>query len=163
MTFDEFLSSEMGSLTRVAGALTGDRHLAEDVLSDALLLASTRWRRIARMDHPAAYVRRIVINVYLSEHRKARRRRTEPTAELGLLDRPSGEDPQATIESRDTVERLLAPLPPQQRAAVVLRYLFDQTDDDIAAALSCSTSTVRSHLSHARAALRLAAIPAERG
>jgi len=163
MTFDEFLSAEMAGLARVAGALAGDHHLAEDVLSDALLLASTRWRRIARMDHPAAYVRRMVINVYLSEHRKAQRRRTDPTAELSLLDRTSSEDPQTTVEARDTIERLLAHLTPQQRAAVVLRYLLDQTDNDIAAALSCSTSTVRSHLSHARTALRLAAIPAERG
>jgi RNA polymerase sigma-70 factor (sigma-E family) len=163
MTFDEFLSAEMAGLARVAGALTGDHHLAEDVLSDALLLASTRWRRIARMDHPAAYVRRMVVNVYLSEHRKARRRRTEPTAELDRLDRASSEDPQAMVESRDTVERLLARLTPQQRAAVVLRYLLDQTDEDIAAALSCSTSTVRSHLSHARTALRLTTASAQQG
>jgi len=42
-------------------------------------------------------------------------------------------------------------------AAVVLRYLMDQTDLEIAAALGCSTGTVRSHLSHGRSALRLAA------
>ncbi|MFI1996449.1 sigma-70 family RNA polymerase sigma factor [Actinoplanes sp. NPDC020271] len=163
MTFDEFLNAEMAGLARLAGALTGDRHLAEDVLSDALLLASTRWRRIARMDHPAAYVRRMVVNVYLSEHRKAQRRRTEPTSDLSLLDRTSGEDPQTTVASRDAMERLLTQLTPQQRTAVVLRYVLDQTDDDIAATLSCTPGTVRSHLSHARAALRLAAISAERG
>jgi RNA polymerase sigma factor (sigma-70 family) len=115
------------------------------------------------MDHPVSYIRRIVVNIYLSEHRKSRRRRTEVTADMRLLDRANDHDPLSEVESRDAIERMLAHLTPQQRAAVVLRYLLDQTDDDIAAALSCSASTVRSHLSHARAALRLAAIPAERG
>jgi DNA-directed RNA polymerase specialized sigma24 family protein len=43
----------------------------------------------------------------------------------------------------------------------VLRYLFDETDEEIAEALGCTTGTVRSHLSHARAALRLAATAQE--
>jgi RNA polymerase sigma-70 factor (sigma-E family) len=163
VTFDEFLSTEMTGLARFAGALTGDHYLAEDVLSDALLIASTRWRRIARMDHPVAYVRRIVISTYLSERRKSRRRRTQATADPDLLDRMNNDDPQIAVASRDGIERMLAHLTPQQRAAVVLRYVLDHTDDDIAAILSCSTSTVRSHLSHARAALRLTATPVERG
>jgi RNA polymerase sigma factor (sigma-70 family) len=163
VTFEDFLNSEMAGLARVAGALTGNRHLAEDVLSDALLIASTRWHRIARMENPRAYVRRIVVNVYLSEHRKSRRRRTEATADSSLLDQVDDHDPLSEVESRDAIERMLAQLTPPQRAAVVMRYVFDQADDDIAAVLSCSASTVRSHLSHARAALRLAAISAERG
>jgi DNA-directed RNA polymerase specialized sigma24 family protein len=40
---------------------------------------------------------------------------------------------------------------------IVLRYLLDEPDDEIARALGCTPATVRSHLSLARAALRLAA------
>jgi RNA polymerase sigma factor (sigma-70 family) len=59
------------------------------------------------------------------------------------------------------VARLLAVLPPQQKAAVVLRYLLDESDEQIADALGCTTGTVRSHLSRARATLRLVAAHGE--
>lgn len=161
MTFEEFLQAEMAGLTRFSGALCGDRHLAEDVLSDALLAASSRWGRIARMEQRSAYVRRIVLTTFLSETRRQRRRRTEPTADPAALDRADA-DAYRGVEERDQVRRLLVGLTPRQRAAVVLRYLCDQTDEEIAAALDCSAATVRSHLSQARASLRLAAAEEER-
>ncbi|GAA4599224.1 RNA polymerase sigma-70 factor (sigma-E family) [Actinoplanes octamycinicus] len=162
MTFEEFLRAEMAGLARFAGALTGDHHLAEDILSDALMVVSARWGRIRQMENPLAYVRRTVVTTFLSERRKTRRRRTQATADLAVLDR-AGDDPHTAVDSRDTVVRLLTHLTAHQRVAVILRYLFDRTDEDIADVLACSPGTVRSHLSHARAALRLAATTAERG
>lgn len=159
--FDEFVHAELGALTRFAGALTGDRYLAEDMLSDALVKVASRWRRVSRADDPAAYVRRVVVNTYISDLRKAKRRKTTVTSDDWMLDRPSP-DMAADVAARQDVAALLALLPPQQKAAVVLRYLLDQTDEQIAEALNCSTGTVRSHLSRARATLRLAASPAGR-
>jgi RNA polymerase sigma-70 factor, ECF subfamily len=46
-------------------------------------------------------------------------------------------------------------LPPGQRAALTLRYVFDLDDRAIARAMGCRTATVRSHLFHGRAALRM--------
>jgi DNA-directed RNA polymerase specialized sigma24 family protein len=43
----------------------------------------------------------------------------------------------------------------------VLRYLLDESDEQIAGALGCTTGTVRSHLSRARATLRLVAADGE--
>jgi RNA polymerase sigma-70 factor (sigma-E family) len=162
MTFEEFLRAEMTGLTRFSGALCGDRHLAEDVLADALLVASTRWNRISGMEHPLAYVRRIVLTTFLSESRKAGRRRTEATCDPAVLEHPDA-DAYEAVDRRDQVRRLLSTLAPQQRAAVVLRYLLDQTDDEMADVLGCSPATVRSHLSHARSALRLTAGADRRG
>lgn len=162
MTLEEFLGAEMKGLARFSGALCGSRHFAEDVLADALLVASTRWSRISRMEYPLAYVRRIVLSTFLSETRKAGRRRTEATADPAVLERPDA-DAYEAVDRRDEVQRLLATLAPQQRAAVVLRYLFDQTDDEMAEVLNCSPATVRSHLSHARSALRLTAAADRRG
>jgi RNA polymerase sigma-70 factor (sigma-E family) len=154
VTLEEFLSAELPGLTRFAGALTGDPHRAEDILSDALLVVVPRWRRISRLEQPTAYVRQIVINTHLSERRKSARRRTEPSADSGVFDRPT-RDAAHEVVTRDEVERLLSRLTPHQRVAVVLRYLLDQSDQQIADALGCSAATVRSHLSQARAALRL--------
>lgn len=154
VTFEDFLRAELAALTRFAGALTGDRYLAEDVLSDALLTAAARWRRISTMAHPTAFVRRIVVTTFLSDRRRAARRRTDPTSDQAVLDRP-GDDASAATADRDEVDRLLARLPPQQRAAIVLRYLYDLPDDQIADALGCTPATARSHLSHGRTLLRL--------
>ena len=55
VTFDDFARTELGALTRFAGALAGDRQLAEDILSDALLKVaagggeSRRWVTRPRM------------------------------------------------------------------------------------------------------------------
>jgi RNA polymerase sigma-70 factor (sigma-E family) len=156
MTFEDFARAELGALTRFAGALTGDRELAEDILSDALVKVAARWRRISVLDDPAGYVRRVVVTTYLSDRRKAARRRGIP-----ILDRSGAGQPVpdtgAVVAARDEVARLLAGLPKQQRAAIVLRYLLDESDEQIADQLGCAVGTVRSHLSHARAALRLAA------
>jgi len=167
LTFDEFVRAELGMLARFSGALAGDRHLAEDMLSDALVKVARHWRRISAMDDPAAYVRRVVVTTYLSERRKSQRRRTVSTGDLSLLDQPAPDAATAVI-AREEVTALLAGLPPQQKAAVVLRYLLDETDEQIAQALGCTPATVRSHLSRARASLRLttpggAAVPAEKG
>jgi RNA polymerase sigma-70 factor (sigma-E family) len=160
LTFDEFVRAELGALTRFSGALAGDRHLAEDMLSDALLKVARKWRRISALDDPAAYVRQIVVNTYLDDRRKARRRRTTPTSDQWVLDQ-AAPDAAAEVVTRAEVTALLALLPAQQKAAVVLRYLLDETDEEIAEALGCSPGTVRSHLSRARATLRLAASSTE--
>jgi RNA polymerase sigma-70 factor (ECF subfamily) len=49
---------------------------------------------------------------------------------------------------------LLGGLPPGQRAALTLRYVFDLDDRTIARAIGCRPTTVRSHLFYGRAALR---------
>ncbi len=156
MTFEEFLDAQLPELARFAGSLAGDQHLAEDVLSDALVKVARRWRKVSAAESPTAYVRRIVVTTYLSDRRAQQRRRTTPTSDPRVLDRPLTDAADSVIE-RDEIARLIDQLPPQQKAAVVMRYVLDKTDDQIAAELGCAPATVRSHLAHARAALRLTA------
>lgn len=89
MNFDDFLRAELSELTRFSGALAGDRHLAEDILSDALLKVAVRWRRVSAMDDPAAYVRRVIVTTYLSDRRKTRRRQTVLAADVPSVEPPA--------------------------------------------------------------------------
>jgi len=59
--------------------------------------------------------------------------------------------------------QLLADLPPQQRAVLVLRYYEDLTDPEIADILGTAPSTVRSNAARAQATLRgrVSGIPLE--
>jgi RNA polymerase sigma-70 factor (sigma-E family) len=155
VTFDEFVNAELSGLIGFAAALAGDKYLAEDILSDALVKVAVQWRRISVTDNPAAYVRRMVVTTYLADRRKVRRRRTEPTSDVSVLDQTAADQTDAVLARQEIVD-LLARLPPQQKAVIVLRYLRDEPDEEIARALGCTPATVRSHLSLARAALRLA-------
>jgi RNA polymerase sigma-70 factor (sigma-E family) len=152
MEFGDYVASQRPSLMRFATVLTCRTWLAEDLVSDVLCRAFERWDRISRMAEPNAYVRRMIVNDYLSWHRRLAR--TTPRADVepdaaGLSD---GADERA---ERDAMIRRLAGLPRRQRAAVVLRFYAGLPDAEIAAELGCRVTTVRSQISRALAALRV--------
>jgi RNA polymerase sigma-70 factor (sigma-E family) len=147
--FKAFAASRWPGLVRLAFGLTGDRWLAEDIAQTALARTYVAWRRVSRADDPDAYVRRILVNA--SNRRFRRRRVTEQPGELP--DTPV-DGPADLVGERAALLAALRQLPPRQRAVIVLRYWQDLTDAQIAAALGCSSGTVRSQLSRALAKLR---------
>jgi RNA polymerase sigma-70 factor (sigma-E family) len=156
-TIEEFVAARGEALLRVAVMLTGDRQAAEDLVQVVLAKAYPRWARISTMGRPEAYLRRILVHEQLRRGRR-RWRREVPTG--AMADAPpaivaDGADARA---SRDAAWRLLARLPPRQRAVLVLRYYEDLPDTEIAAILGCRTGTVRSQAARALATLR-AALP----
>ncbi|MET3803679.1 RNA polymerase sigma-70 factor (sigma-E family) [Nakamurella sp. UYEF19] len=153
MTFEQFLFSELDQLRRYARLLTGNRDSAHDVLADALIKAHLRWNKIGRMEFPAAYVRSMVTNGFLSERRSWSGRFISSTVS-GELPEIAGPQASRSVDDRDQLEQLLTELPQQQRAAIVLRYYFDLADDAIAAELRCSSGAVRSYISRGLTAIR---------
>lgn len=154
-TFEEFAAGRLTPLLRYATALTCDPDLAHDVVQDVLVRTQQRWSRIGVMDAPAAYVKRMITNEYLSWRRRKSVREVasgHAVAEVALA------DPATDYDERDAMLARIATLPPKQRAAVVLRYYDNRTDAEIAEELGCRPGTVRSHLSHAMAALRTIAV-----
>jgi RNA polymerase sigma-70 factor (sigma-E family) len=150
MQFDEYVRVQRPALMRFATVLTGRTWLAEDVVSDVLGRAFERWDRIAATDRPHAYVRRMIVNEYLSWQRRAKRH-------APLEDEPGAPVPDGAAEraERAAMIHLLDRLPRRQRAAVVLRYYAGLSDEEVAAELGCRASTVRSQISRALAALRI--------
>ncbi|GAA3273899.1 MULTISPECIES: SigE family RNA polymerase sigma factor [Dactylosporangium] len=153
--FEEFLAARLPALTRYATALAGDPNTGADVLQDVLVKAQPRWSRIAAMDEPEAYVRRMVINELVSARRRI----------VARLRRESHDPPEPVADGaeqraeRDALMRLIRELPTRQRIVIVLRYFEDLADADIAALLGCSEGTVRSQASRALATLRGIAVP----
>ena len=128
-------------MVRVATVLLGVRAEAEEVVQDAFAALATRWSTV---EHPPAYLRRSVVNGATGLLRKRR------TAESHPVDPPPEEAPAQLVELRD----LLLGLPERQRAVLVLRYVEDLTDDEIAETLGCRRSTVRSLAARGLAAIR---------
>jgi RNA polymerase sigma-70 factor (sigma-E family) len=137
------------ALLRLALMLTGEVDAAEDLFQATFARASRHGARIASMEAPAAYLRRVMVNEHTSRRRP---RRIQTLSVADLPERPA--DDRDGLGERDEVWRWLATLPRQQRAALVLRFYEDLPDDEIADLLGCSRATVRSHASHGLAALR---------
>ena len=147
--FAEFVAGSLPALLRFGHVLTGSPQEAEDLVQEALAKSLRRWRRV-RADDPVAYVRRVMINTHLTRWRRW-------GARVRLGDVPEAAIDDAGLrrgEDWDALRRALALLPSRQRAVLVLRYLEDLPDAAIAALLSCTTGTVRSHAARGLAALR---------
>ena len=159
MSFDEFVTARLPALLRYATVVTCDPHLAEDIVQEVLLRAQQRWSRMAAVNQPEAYVKRMVLNEFLSWRR--RRAAWEVPLSLGRLDQVSGPtpDPGTAVDERDELVRHIATLPPRQRAVLALRYFEGLDDAEIAALMKCRQITVRSHCSRALATLRAALTP----
>lgn len=151
-SYDDLVTAYAPALLRLAVMLTGDRADAEDLLQSTLLRTVRHADRIAGMDAPAAYLRRVMLNENLSRGRRLRSRVRTVLTE-GPVDRavPSAAE---AVDRRDEAWAWLAGLRPQQRAVLVLRYYEDLPDAEIAAVLGCSESTVRSHAFRGLASLR---------
>jgi RNA polymerase sigma-70 factor (sigma-E family) len=150
-SFDDWVAARGPSLLRFAYVVTGSQHAAEDAVQDALARACEKWARVGRTRDPDSYVRRMVVNAHVSRWRRTRRE--SPVAELlGGDARPDHAD---RLGTADAVWVVCAELPPRQRAAVVLRFYEDLDYPEIAALLSCSEATVRSHVHRALGALRV--------
>ncbi|UVS76411.1 SigE family RNA polymerase sigma factor [Actinokineospora sp. UTMC 2448] len=152
MEFAEYVVLQRPALMRFATVLTGQPWLADDVVSDVLGRAYERWDRISRLAEPHAYVRRMVVNDYLSWRRRLMR--TIPRADVEPHLTGLGDGAQERAE-RDAMIQRLAGLPRKQRTAVVLRYYAGLPDAEIAEQLGCRESTVRSQIARALAALRI--------
>jgi RNA polymerase sigma-70 factor (sigma-E family) len=148
--FEELAAARAGALYRTAWLLTGDVQLAEDLVQEALARVFVRWRKVARMDNPAAYTRRVLVNAHIS-HRRLRRSREVPVAVVHRSE-PSAEvgDP----ELRHTLLAGLARLDAVDRTVLVLRYWEDLDVRTTADLLAISPANVRTRSVRALKRLR---------
>jgi RNA polymerase sigma-70 factor (sigma-E family) len=143
--FTRYVEARGGALLRTAVFLcAGDRSGAEDLVQSTLVRAYVAWHRVRDEAARDGYVRRIMV-------RESYRR---PARSLAVLGEPGLLDAHGPVEDRLDLFPLLAALPRQQRAVVVLRYYEDLSERDIADALGCSPGSVKRHASRALATLR---------
>ena len=129
--FEHFYEQHRAEVLRLLRRRLGaDR--AEDAFQETFLRALKAYRRLEHAEHLRAWVLTIAQNVALDALR-----RSKPSAELvdtGVEDsRPAYED----------LAELTDGLPPKERAAVVLRYGYDLSYDQIASALGSSPDAAR--------------------
>ncbi len=159
MRFEEFAATRLPAVLRFAGVLAGDRALAEDVVQEVLIRASGRWDQIGELDRPELYVRKMIVNEYLSWRRRSWRLLPAGTADIDDRHAP---DHAGLYAERDALLAELGKLPRRQRAVLVLRYYEGFSDSEIADLLGCTPGTVRGYASRALGALRVELAPRAR-
>src|SRR6266545_2638305 len=113
--FEEYFAHRVAGLRRSAYLLTGNWHDAEDVVQAAFVRLFSVWHRVQR-DSTDAYVRRVLVNAFLSS------RRGQPAREHPVPDVPDTPVRESLTEARLDMREALTALTPSQRAIVVLRY-----------------------------------------
>jgi len=135
-------------LFRYCRHLTRSPWDAEDLAQDAMARA---FVTLGKMGHPPANPRawlfRVASNLWIDQ---VRRRRREQPLDDELADSADASDPAAAREAAGT---LIGRLSPQQRAAVVLKDVFELSLDEIAEALSTTPGAVKAALHRARGKL----------
>lgn len=140
---------------RVAFAITGDRLQAEDVVADAFLAVHLKINRFDSSRPFGPWFVRIVVNGALAAARKGRTARR--VVELLVRNRPPTEDPMLLAERnelRRTLIRGIRALPPDERAAMSLRYVLDLEEKAAADILGWPLGTLKTRLHRARVRLR---------
>jgi RNA polymerase sigma-70 factor (sigma-E family) len=138
--FEEFVRSRGHALIRSAYLLTGDQHLAEDLVQSALARTYRVWRRHGIVDGPEAYTRKVMYHLQVSWWR---RRRIRENLAATLPDLASVTDPD--VATRLALRAALLLLSDRQRAVIVLRYFDDLTEAVTAEVLGLTLGAVKTH------------------
>lgn len=148
LTFELFFETNRHRLFGSFCLITGNRHEAEEIVQDAFLKIWERWDRVAGMDDPIAFLFTTAMNVLRNRARRAALAIRKPVT-------PSlRSDDLAVVEDRDELVRLLRPLTPRQRAAVLLTDYLGYPSDEAAKILGIEPSTVRALSTKGRTAAR---------
>ena len=135
--FDRLWSRAYG----VAYVVLGERGESEDVAQETLARALVRWKKVSAYAEP--WVVRVAGNLAIDRVRGRQRLRGVPAHDLPPVD-----------AQRVDLQRALLTLSPKQREVVMLRYLVDLPEAEVAQTLGCSVGTVKTHASRGLAAMR---------
>src|ERR1700722_7076311 len=147
--FADFVAGRSAELLRLAYVLTADRHAAEDLLQNALTKGGERWGHVPTP--PQGSVRPIMYREQVSWWRRRARRPVTVVAQVPELPVP---DQMVMVEARLALRDALLALPPGKRAVLMLRYMEDLPEAQVADILGCSVGTVRSQTHKAIPQLR---------
>ena len=150
--YANFVRTRTHALLRSAYLLTGDQHLAEDLVQEALARTHRAWLRLEKPANAEAYARRVMYHAQVSLWRRPKVAEILPGE---FATDPAGDDdPAEAAVQRLTLRRALLALSARQRAVIVLRYFEDHTEAEAAQLLGISVSTVKTQTGRALERLR---------
>ena len=147
---DELYAHAAGRLGAYGYVLTGSQSAGEELAQAAIVKVFVRSRGLDNVRAAEAYVRAAMRSIYIDGLRRETLWRRVRVAQAVPDQQP---DAAAEISEADSVQRALATLAPQVRAAVVLHYLDDLSVADVAQQMRVAVGTVKRYLADGRAQL----------
>jgi len=144
--FETWYRSAWPRVVRAVEVYTGDSASAPDLAADAFAKTLRRWGAPDQPRNPTSWT----IAVALNAARRAHLRRSWEKERQPLVDESDGGQPEVDLDLR----RAIARLPTRMRKVIVLRYVVDLPDREIAVQMGISEGTVAATLHRARARLR---------
>lgn len=148
----ELYGQHSARAVRLAYLLTGNRELAEDLAQEAFGKVIGRFGDLRKPEAFAAYLNTAIVNLSKSHFRRSKIERaylarTKAEAHPQRSDLPD-------VEVRTELRSALMALPHRQRAAVVLRFYEDLSEDQAGHILGCSPIAIRSLVARGMESLR---------
>jgi RNA polymerase sigma-70 factor (ECF subfamily) len=144
-SFEEFYDRTRPVIVRALALAIGDLDVATEAVDEAYTRAFARWRTVAVLDRPEAWVYRVASNWAVSIFRR-RRLSMHRLYAPDIVEMPE--------PAERAVHEAVAELDVAHRSVVVCRYLLGWSIAETAAALGLREGTVKSRLHRASAGLR---------
>ena len=149
--YSELFDTHHAAIYRLALMLSGNPHVAEEIVAEVFAKVLPKWRQGSVTD-PVFYLRRAVINEVRSRHR---RRVNERRALARHASRQATVAPSApATELSQPLIAAMQQLSVRHRAVIVLRFHDDLSEADVARILGSPAGTIKAQTSRALAALR---------
>ena len=153
VSFTLFFRENYSHLVRCL-ALSGANDNQEDLAQDAFAVVLTHWNTAMASPSPAGYLYRCAFRILAKDFRKRKLRDPKLIEFDSIVNANVGFE--EIFCELDELEAIVAKLPPRARAVVTARFYVGMNTDEIADALNITQSTVRKHISNARAIMRQA-------
>jgi len=172
-SFELLLRKYRGPLVNFLYRMVGDTGTAEDLAQEVFLRVYRARKQYAPSAKFTTWMFRIATNVALNSRRDGRHRQLEVSLDhspehaekddppaMEVPDRRPGIEQELIVRDRAAlIRRAVEALPEKQRAAVLLHKYQEMDYDEIAAALECSESALKSLLFRAYETLRIELAP----
>jgi RNA polymerase sigma-70 factor (sigma-E family) len=146
---------------RLAYVLTGLRDVAEDLVQEAFLRSFDRLDTLREQEAFPGYLRQTVLNLARAHFRRRRLELLSLRRQAQLVGTIQADPP--GVEERESLWRALQRLPYRQRAALVLRYYEDLSENQAAEVLGTSVAAIKALVSRGTRKLRADLGPEEVG
>ena len=152
-SFEGFVRQHERALLNYLWRLLGDEQSSYDLTQEAFVRAWQQFEKISRYEQPRAWLFRVATNLALNQ----RQHQAHPVGAAAPFHEQHNlacSDQASRLAEGDLVRQILQRLPPQRRAALVLREVYGCSAEEVAQILGIRRGSVKMTLSRARAQFR---------
>jgi RNA polymerase sigma factor (sigma-70 family) len=152
-SFEAFFRRHERDIFGYLWRLTGDEQAAYDLSQETFVRAWQHFDRITTYERPGGWLFRVATNLALT-HQKRAAAPVGAAQPFSTGNEPSISDPAWRLAESEAIRATLLALPPQQRAALVLREVCGFSCAEVAETLGITLAAAKMTLSRGRDAFR---------